>query len=163
MTIKVADNKRLISPERAAKTAARRARRAGVPAGARPRVELGYKRLYFCKILALAARPPFRPKKVDYTLFYDPVMNQSGLTERVPAASEREADERDIIAEPFTLESFEAQKADFVEKYILRAYLLKRPELRYQGVEEVYLPYWVCTFSPAVRILVNAATGRANI
>ena len=163
MKINIAANKRLIPQERAAKAASRRARRMGVPEGVQPRVELGYKKLYFCKILALAARTPFPPKKIDYTLFYDPVMNQGGLTESVPAAQAQEVDEQLILPEKYTLETFEAQKKDFVEKYILRAYLLKRPELQDRGIEEVYLPYWVCTFSSKVEILVNAATGRVNI
>lgn len=163
MRINVAANKRLIPQARAARTAARQARRLGVPTGVQPEVELAYKKLYFCKILALAARTPFPPKKIGYTLFYDPVMDQGGLTESIPATQAEDVDEERIVPEKYTLETFEVQKADFVEKYILRSYLLKRPELHDQGIEEVYLPYWVCTYSPNVQILVNAATGRANI
>lgn len=163
MEIKLAVNKRLISKTRAAKTAARRARRMGISKDVQPQVELGYKKLYFCKILALAARVPLPPKKVPYTLFYDPVLNQGGLTESIPRADVQEVDEALILPEVHTLETFEEQKADFAEKYILRAYLLKRPELQYQGLESVYLPYWVCTYAPNVQILVNAATGRSNI
>lgn len=163
MTLRVAVNQRLVPAQRAAKAAGRSAARQGIPSGVQPQVELGYKRMYFCKILALAARTPFPPKKVGYTLFYDPVMDQAGLTESIPRWEEQEVEDRAILPEHFTLKDLEAQKEAFVEKYILRAYLLKRPTLEYQGIEEVYLPYWVCTYSPSVQVLVNAATGRANI
>lgn len=163
MKIRVANNKRLIGRERAEKAAARRARRKGADAAAQPRVELCYKRLYFIKLLGLAARPPFKPKEVGYTLFYDPVMNQGGLTDCVPKFEEHEVEERQIIKDQYSFEDYEKQKDKIIEKNILRSYLLKRPEIRYVGREEVYLPYWVCTYSPDVQIFVNAATGRVNI
>ena len=122
-----------------------------------------YKRLYFNKLLGLAARPPFQPKKINYTLFYDPVMGQGGLTDCIPAYEEREVDESQIVRERYTLDDYEMQKDNIIEKNILRSYLLKRPELKYIGREEVYLPYWVFTYAPDVQILVNAATGRINI
>lgn len=161
--INVAVNKRLIEEARAVKTAVRRAKRMGVSTDRPPEVMLGYKKLYFNKILGLAARTPFPPKKVYYTMFYDPVMNQGGLTESIPKAEICEVENGRIVSEKYTLADFESQKARLIEKFILRTYLLKRPELQDQGMEEVYLPYWVCTFSPDCQILVNAATGRANI
>ncbi|MGI6182155.1 MAG: hypothetical protein ACOYIE_08780 [Agathobaculum sp.] len=163
MKIKVAFNKKLIGQDRAIKVSARRARRQGADTAAQPQVELRYKRLYFIKLLGLAARTPFEPKKIDYTLFYDPVMNQGGLTDCVPACEECEVDENRLIAEKYTLKDYEKQKDQIIEKNILRSYLLKRPEIRYVDTDEVYLPYWVCTYPPNVQIMVNAATGRVNI
>ncbi len=163
ITIRVATNKRLIDKARAERAAAKRARRRGADMSAAPRVELCYKRLHFIKLLGLAARTPFQPKKIDYTLFYDPVMNQGGLTDCVPQYEEKEVDEHSIVQEQYTLEDYEKQKDRIIEKNILRSYLLKRPEIRYVGREEVFLPYWVCTWPAGVQIMVNAATGRVNI
>ena len=163
MKIRTAVNKRLIDKARAQKTALRRLRRKGADPAAAPCVELCYKRLYFINLLGLAARTPFEPKKIDYTLFYDPVTNLGGLTDCVPAYEECDVEESRLMAERYTLADYEKQKDRIIEQNILRSYLLKRPELRYMGCEEVYLPYWVCTWPSGVQVMINAATGRVNL
>lgn len=165
MKIRIAKNERLISEEKAAGIANRRAHRLGIePMVQKPR--LCYKKMYFVKILALASRVPFKPKKTDYTMFYDSVTDTAGLTEYVPAAEETEVDEPYVLKPLYDLDAFNRRQDEFMERYLLRGYLLKRPELKIMGVEEVYLPYWVCRFPPNRKkdgLLINAATGRVNI
>lgn len=165
MDIKVADNKKLISKERAISLAEKKARRLRIE----PTVveaEVCYKKMYFLRIMAYAARTPFKPKKTGYVVYYDSVMDKGGLTAYVPETKVIKVANDVVFESEYTLEDLQEKKAGFIEKFILKNYLLKRPDLEEMGTEEVYLPYWTCKFAPNDKqegILINAATGKCNI
>lgn len=163
--IKVAFNKKLIPKEQAMGLAKKRTRRLRIE----PKVlkaELCYKKLYFIKIMAYAARTPFKPKKIGYVLYYDSVVGKGGLTENVPETNIMTVSEDIVFKSVYTFEDLQKKKADLIEKFVLKNYLLKRPDLEEIEIEEVYLPYWSCEFVPNDKqesILINAATGKYNI
>ena len=125
-------------------------------------INLCYKKIYFLKVLALASRVPFPPKKVPYVIFYDPETREGGITYEVPESEQIEVDEQLVRQTEFSLEDFEKEQPALIEKYILKQYLLKRPEIELRGSDELYLPYYSCRFE-GQEILFNAATGHINI
>jgi len=165
MEIGIAVNEKLISRERAVALAEKKAKRLGIEPVV-TEAELCYKKMYFVKIMAYASRIPFPPKKIGYVIYYDSVLDRGGLTDHIPETKVIDVDNHLIFESIYTLEDLQKKKADFIEKYILKNYLLKRPDLEEKGTEEVYLPYWTCKFAPNKKqegILINAATGRYNI
>ncbi len=165
MEIKVAVNKKLISRERATALAEKKARRLKIEPIV-VKAELCYKKIYFIKMMAYAARTPFKPKKTGYVVYYDSVMDKGGLTANIPETNIMTVSDDIVFESVHTLEDLQEKKADFIEKFILKNYLLKRPDLEEIGIEEVHLPYWSCKFVPNDKqegILINAATGKYNI
>lgn len=129
-------------------------------------IELVYKPFYFLKVLALASRKPFKPKRSGYVLFFDSVLGRGGLTPGVPVWEEVEVPEGQVWDASFPLEKFEEVQPALVEKFIMRRYLLKRPDLQYQGLDRVWLPYYLCFYAAGAsktRVVLNAETGRLDI
>lgn len=165
MTIPIAKETRYLSEKRIRRIAAGKAGSLFAPA----RVEglrLWYKRFYFAKFLALAARTPFPPKRIGYVLFYDAHSGEGGLTNGVPVWAEKETDPEAVLPEAYSREDFLSRQGALVEKHILRQYLLKRPDLKLEGIETVYLPYYECDCDAGgirKKIFVNAASGDVSV
>lgn len=165
MEIRVATNNKLIPKERVIALAEKKARSLKIEPLIRE-AELCYKKLYFIKIMAYAARTPFKPKKTGYILYYDSIMNSGGRTGSVPEANLIQVSDSLVIDSVYNLNDLHKEKANYIEKFILKNYMLKRPELEEVGIEEIYLPYWKCIFTPNDKqesVLINAATGKYNI
>lgn len=130
------------------------------------KIELLFKQFYFQKILALASRFPFKPKHDGYVVFFDSASGLAGLTVMVPKWEEAEILDEQLWEPAFSVEQFKETQSALVEKYLLRRYLLKRPELRDIGLDTIWLPYYRCTYTAgtnAVHVVLNAETGGLNI
>ncbi len=128
-------------------------------------LQLMYKPFYFLKILAKASRCPFKPKRVGYVVYFDAVLGRGGLTDGVPRWDTVDVEDSLLWEAACSPESFRSRQAELLEKFVLRRYLLKRPELRCEGEETVYLPYQLCTYADQgreYRIVLNAETGNVN-
>ena len=159
MKIKLAENKRLISEDKA-RAAAKRI--LSVSDESRISVELCYKKMYFLKMLALAARTPFPPKKVPYVLFFDSRIGVGGPTPGVPEYKMTEVPDEAVYPDVYDRKGFEAKYDELINKFILKQYLLKRPELKKEGSDEIYLPYYKCTYNGR-EVFINAGTGKKNL
>jgi len=167
MQINLARKVQYLTEEAAHKKALRHARK---KLGARDvwleSMELKYKLFYFQKVLAIASRFPFKSKRSGYVIFFDSILAQAGLTPGVPVWDTADVAEEATFSPSYSLERFDEQRDELVEKHILRRYMLKRPELELQGVERVWLPYYVCSYAAngmAAEVLLNAETGQLDI
>lgn len=128
--------------------------------------EICYKKVYFIKILSFASRYPFKPKRKGYVLYYDSMFGQGGLTQIVPETKTIDIDESRAFDDVYGLEKLNAEMEKLIEKFIYKRYMLKRPEIKMVGVEEIYLPYYVYYAKEGIVndiFLLNAITGQANI
>lgn len=165
MEISVAKNAKLVSKERAMALAKKKALRLKISPEI-TEMELCYKKIYFLKIIAYAARTPFKPKKTGYVIYYDSLLDKGGLTDSMPETAVMTVADELVLDSWYSLEDFLNKKDGYIEKFILKRYMLKRPDLEEMGIEEIYLPYWYCDFAPnskAEYLLINAATGKYEI
>ena len=159
MKINLAVNKRLIPEDKAR---AKSKRRLGAMNESSIDVSLCYKKMYFLKVMAYASRVPFPPKKRPYVVFYDSYLSLSGATYGVPEYEKKSVPDNAIIPDKVTLDSFKQLQDSIIEQRVLKQYLLKRPEIKVEGIEEIYLPYYKCTFNGRENF-VNAATGKHSL
>lgn len=159
MKINLAINKRLI-PEDKARAKAKR--RLGAMDPNSVTATLCYKKLYFLKVMAYASRVPFPPKKRPYVVFFDSYLSLNGVTYGVPEYEKKNVPDSAVLPDKVTRESFEQQQNYIIEQRVLKQYLLKRPEIKVEGIEEIYLPYYKCTFNGKVTF-INAATGKHSL
>jgi len=159
MKINLALNSRLISEDKAREKARRKL---GAMNTSSVRSGLCYKKMYFMKVMAYASRVPFPPKKRPYVIFYDSYLSLGGMTYGVPEYEKKIVNDDLIVQDKVTRDSFEDQKDNFIERFILKQYLLKRPDIKVEGIEEIYLPYYRCTFNGR-EVYINAATGKSSL
>ena len=100
-----------------------------------------YKPYWFVKILALAARPPLKPKKIKYVAFVDAVTGFAGLTYSFPQFVKIDTGELNIEKPQVDKHKMMSIINKVTEQQILRKYLLKRPELIINDSELIFLPY----------------------
>lgn len=167
MQINLARKTQYLTEEVAHKKALRHARKKlGVRDVQLESIVLKYKLFYFLKVLAIASRFPFKPKRSGYVIFFDSILAQGGLTAGIPMWDAAEVAEDVTFPPSYSLERFSEKQSELIEKFILRRYMLKRPELEFQGTERVWLPYYLCAYAASgmvAEVLLNAETGQLDI
>ncbi|MUK90375.1 hypothetical protein GMD78_18615 [Ornithinibacillus sp. L9] len=122
-----------------------------------------YHPFWVAKVLVIAERPPFPPRKLPNVIFVDGVSGYRGVFSKVPPIQKEEVDSGEIV--PLKIASQNEAKRfvkDVQEKQINRSYILKKPLHELKNLQLVYLPLWKIniTSEPVTDTLyINANTG----
>ncbi len=127
--------------------------------------ELIFHPLWVAKLLVIAARSPFPPKKTPMMGFVDAVSGYRGLLSAMPHMTEFEADPDKIVSPVIHSEKVTKYIQDIQQKQINRQYLLKKPKHQIVELCLLYLPLWkVNVQSNQLQeiIYINANTGESE-
>ena len=95
-------------------------------------------------------------------LFFDSRLGVGGPTPGVPEYKMIGVPDEAVYPDSYDRKGFEAKQDELINKFILKQYLLKRPELKKEGSDEIYLPYYKCSYNSR-EVFINAATGKKNL
>ncbi|MEC5424795.1 hypothetical protein QGM71_15015 [Virgibacillus sp. C22-A2] len=128
--------------------------------------ELIYHPIWLAKLLVIADRKPFKPKKIPMMCFVDAVSGYRGLLTTVPKTTDHPIGSTKVIA-PRIDKSEEVQKyiKDIQHTQINRSYVLKKPEHKIVEKFLVHLPIWkvqVEEGSFKKVFMINANTGESE-
>lgn len=132
------------------------------------RKELLYHPMWLAKILVIADRKPFPPKKIPKMCFIDAISGYRGLLTTVPSTSKKDEPFRtSFVISPEIKEPDEVKRyiKDVQEKQINRSYILKKPEHQLIEYDLVYLPLWKVQMKSSTLtkdFYINANTGESE-
>lgn len=123
--------------------------------------ELIYHPLWLGKVLTLADRPPFQPKRVPNAAFVDAVSGYRGVLERIPEVDHATHDDGRQVKPLINTEQQAERYVQAVMHTVDRGYVLKKPQHQLASLELLHLPLWKMTVeAPEQRVVyVNAVTG----
>jgi hypothetical protein len=123
--------------------------------------ELLYHPLWLGKVLTLADRPPFPPKRVPNAAFVDAVSGYRGVLERIPDVNYGACDGGQQVKAVIDTEQKARRYVQAVLHTVNRGYVLKKPRHQLASLELLSMPLWRVTVEvPERRVLyVNAVTG----
>lgn len=126
--------------------------------------KLIYHPLWLGKVLTLAARPPFPPKKTPNLVFVDAVSGYRGVLERIPTLEEGTPDDGQYVQPVIDLNEVARQYVQSVLHTINRGYVLKKPEHQLASLELVLLPLWQISLDldTPQRVYLNGVTGESE-
>jgi hypothetical protein len=130
-------------------------------------VEKQYHPMWVAKLLVIAERKPFPPKKIPRMCFIDGVSGYRGLLTAVPPISEADvpADRHAVTSPIITEEEVARYIKDVQEKQINRSYVLKKPLHEVVDVSLVHLPLWKVSVGGSLlkkEFILNANTGESE-
>ena len=107
-------------------------------------IKLVYHPMWVAKLLLLADRKPFPPKKIPRMCFVDAVSGYRGLLSAVHPTTTIDVgfNEGIVIKSKITEQSVKKYIKDVQERQINRQYVLKKPEHRIVDYFLVHLPLW---------------------
>ncbi|WP_147383476.1 hypothetical protein [Nesterenkonia natronophila] len=122
--------------------------------------ELIYHPLWLGKVLTLADRPPFPPKRIPNAAFVDAVSGYRGVLERIPEVSHGTNDDGRQVKPVINTEQQAKRYVQAVMHTVNRGYVLKKPQHQLASLELLYMPLWKVTAEvPERRVVhVNAVT-----
>lgn len=123
--------------------------------------ELIYHPLWLGKVLTLADRPPFQPKRIPNAAFVDAVSGYRGVLERIPEVTYGARDDGRQVKPVIDTEKQAKQYVQAVMHTVNRGYVLKKPQHQLASLELLYMPLWKVTVEAPERqlVYVNAVTG----
>jgi len=103
-----------------------------------------YHPIWLVKSLIVAARPPFRPKKIPRIIFVDAVSGYRGIFSHVPPIVDETVDSSQAV-KPFLYneEEIKPYVENVQEKQINRQYMLKKPVHEVVETSLVHLPIYI--------------------
>lgn len=127
------------------------------------RKEKVYHPMWMVKLLVIAERKPFPPKKKPNMAFVDAVSGYRGLFTSVPPITPKEVPQLYVQRADITKqELLDKYVIDVQDKQINRSYVLKKPRHEIKEIELVYLPLWrveVDTNFLSKTFILNGNTG----
>jgi|SRR5699024_946467 len=129
--------------------------------------ELIYHPLWLAKLLVIADRKPFPPKKTPMIAFIDSISGYRGLLSKVPNIVKVKPAMNSKIRKPMITDSDEIKKyiIDVQKSQINRSYVLKKPEYEIIDHFLVHLPLWKVTVDNSMlkqKFVINANTGESE-
>ncbi|SFF57348.1 hypothetical protein SAMN05216353_10256 [Halobacillus alkaliphilus] len=122
-----------------------------------------YHPMWTVKLLVIADRKPFPPKKKPNMAFVDALSGYRGLFTSVPPITAREVSQANVQRADITKqELLDKYVIDVQDKQINRSYILKKPRYEIKEAELVYLPLWrveVDTDFLSKTFVINGNTG----
>lgn len=122
---------------------------------------LMYHPVWLGKVLTIAARTPFAPKKTPNLVFIDAVSGYRGVLERIPLVDQSTPDSGGYVQPVIQSTDQASLYVRSVLHTINRGYVLKKPEHKLVSLELVLLPLWKITVkgeNPNT-VFMNAVTG----
>lgn len=123
--------------------------------------ELIYHPLWLGKVLTLADRPPFQPKRIPNAAFVDAVSGYRGVLERIPEVNYGARDDGRPVKALIDSEQQAKPYVQAVMHSVNRGYVLKKPQHQLASLELLHMPLWKVTVEVPDRqtVYVNAVTG----
>ncbi|MFC4557645.1 hypothetical protein ACFO3D_05410 [Virgibacillus kekensis] len=127
---------------------------------------LFYHPIWLAKILLIARRPPFPPKKIPNMIFVDAVSGYRGLISSIPGTVIQEVDPQPLISPKINEQDAVKRYVEDVQiNQINRSYVLKKPEYDLRDLSLVYLPLWRVKVESDLltkEFTINANTGESE-
>jgi hypothetical protein len=126
--------------------------------------ELLYHPLWLGKVLTLADRPPFPPKRIPNAAFVDAVSGYRGVLERIPDVNYGPRDGGQQVKAVINTEQEAKRYVQAVMHTVNRGYVLKKPQHQLASLELLSMPLWRVTVEVPERrvVYINAVTGDAE-
>ncbi|CDQ19372.1 hypothetical protein [Halobacillus karajensis] len=125
-----------------------------------------YHPMWAVKMLVIADRKPFPPRKKPNMAFVDAVSGYRGLFPNVPFVTQEKVSTSNVKEALITKqELLEKYITDIQKKQINRNYVLKKPRYEIRETEMVYLPLWkveVETTFFTETFVINGNTGESE-
>ncbi|WP_173918209.1 hypothetical protein [Halobacillus sp. Marseille-Q1614] len=125
-----------------------------------------YHPMWVAKLLVIADRKPFPPRKKPNMVFVDAVSGYRGLFPSVPPMKEAEAGSGEIVPVQLTKQQVEETYIiDIQQKQINRSYVLKKPRYELKDLFLTYLPLWKVSVDSSYltkEFVINANTGESE-
>ncbi|GGD03110.1 hypothetical protein GCM10007216_37280 [Thalassobacillus devorans] len=125
-----------------------------------------YHPMWIVKMLEIADRKPFPPRKRPNMLFVDAVSGYRGLFPNVPPITQKEETSTRVKKASITKQELLGKYiVDVQEKQINRKYVLKKPGYEIKEIEMVYLPLWLVEVETAFfskTFVLNGNTGESE-
>ncbi|MFC7321656.1 hypothetical protein [Halobacillus campisalis] len=122
-----------------------------------------YHPMWIAKLLVIADRKPFPPRKKPNMAFVDAVSGYRGLFSSVPPMNEIEVESGEVVPAQLTKQQVEdIYVVDVQQKQINRSYVLKKPRYHLEDLFLTYLPLWKVSVDSGYltkEFFINANTG----
>ncbi|WP_143414431.1 hypothetical protein [Halobacillus massiliensis] len=128
--------------------------------------QMFYHPLWVGKLLVIADRKPFPPRKKPNMVFIDAVSGYRGLFPSVPPLKGAEASAAQTVGAEITKQEAEEKYIiDIQEKQINRSYVLKKPRYELRELFLTYLPLWKIRVDSSYltkEFVINGNTGESE-
>ncbi|MFG6146897.1 hypothetical protein [Halobacillus sp. B23F22_1] len=125
-----------------------------------------YHPMWVAKLLVIADRKPFPPRKKPNMVFVDAVSGYRGLFPTVPAMNEGEVETGEVVPAQLTKQQVkETYIQDIQQNQINRSYVLKKPRYQLEELFLTYLPLWKVQVDSdylTKEFFINANTGESE-
>ncbi|MBP2004845.1 hypothetical protein [Halobacillus andaensis] len=125
-----------------------------------------YHPMWVAKLLVIADRKPFPPRKKPNMVFVDAVSGYRGLFPTVPPMNDREVENGEVVPAQLTKQQVEETYIlDIQQNQINRSYVLKKPSYQLEELFLTYLPLWnvhVDSSYLTKEFIINANTGESE-
>ncbi len=122
-----------------------------------------YHPLWVAKLLVIADRKPFPPRKKPNMVFVDAVSGYRGLFPSIPPMNETQVERAEAATPQITKQQVEQKYIiDVQQNQINRSYVLKKPRYHLEDVFLTYLPLWEVEVDSdylSKTFVINANTG----
>lgn len=130
-------------------------------------VELVYHPMWVAKLLLLADRKPFPPKKIPRMCFVDAVSGYRGLLSAVPPTTTKDVQKDGVTITAPRIKEHDVEKyiKDVQERQINRQYVLKKPEHQIVDYFLIHLPLWKIRVESSLinkEFIINGNTGESE-
>ncbi|MCP3027144.1 hypothetical protein [Halobacillus sp. A5] len=125
-----------------------------------------YHPMWTAKLLVIADRKPFPPRKKPNMVFIDAVSGYRGLFSSIPVMNEITLEHGEAAMAQITKQQAkDTYIPDIQQNQINRSYVLKKPRYQLEELFLAYLPLWKVEVDSRIlkeRFIINANTGESE-